>query len=184
MKKIILSLIFIALALITNAHIVSPLCWSQGKYSFNATQVPNGIATVKVYSNSNYTGLIETKSITVLTGQIVYDVNQSVRTTKVYVKVTWSDNYVNQNASGTNQCVVQSILGLEVIDAKNVGNSTIIHFRAESTTDNELITINLKLFNSEIKSYDILMWTTLNFNDIWEVTINNLTNQVLTVKKK
>lgn len=184
MKKTILLLILIVSTLITNAHNVHLLCWSQGKYSFNATQVPNGVATIKVYSNSNYTGLIETKTITVSGGQATYDVNQLVRTTKVYVKVTWSDNYVNQDASGTNQCAPLAILRLEVIDAKNIGNNTIIHFRAESTTDNETITINFTLPNSVIKSYDILMWSVLNFNDVWEVVIDNLTNKVLTIKKK
>ena len=184
MKRMILSLILVVSTLIVSAHTPVRLCWDAGKYKFSATSVPSGIATIKVYSNSNYTGLIQTKTITVVGNTAIYDVNQPVRTTIVYVKVTWSDGYVNNDPTGTNQCTTQAIVNLIVLDAKNVGNNTVINFSAESTTDNEQITLNVKLRNGEEKHYNILILEYLKPNDIWVVTINNLTSQVLTVKKK
>jgi hypothetical protein len=184
MKKTILSLILIISALVTNAHTPVGLCWDNGKYFFTATQVPSGVATIKVYSNSGYTGTpIETKTITVVGTTANYFVNQPVRTTKVYVKVTWSDAFVNQNPTGTNQCVVQAIITLEILSAKNIGDNTVVDFRAESTTANEQITLNFTLPNGDVKHYCFFILEILKPTDVWEVVVSNKTSQILTVKK-
>ena len=89
------------------AHVVENLCWNNGKFSFKATQLPNGAATVKVYTNSSYSGTpVQTFTLNVTGSQISYEVNQPDRTVIRYVKVTWSDGYKNYDATGTNQCVI------------------------------------------------------------------------------
>ncbi len=77
-----------------------------------------------------------------------------------------------------------AIKSLKVLSAKNVGNNTVINFSGESTNDADVVTLNVTLSNGKIKYYNVLLWDKLTPTDVWEVTINNLTNQVLTIKKK
>lgn len=182
MKRTLLMLLVLLSITAAHAHNITLLCWNNGTYSFNATQVPSGLATIRVYSNSNYTGLIETKTITVIGTQANYYVNQPVRTTKVYVKVTWSDNFVNQNPSGTNQCSTVPIR-FGPISAQNIENSTIITFQVESSEDANSITINYYMPDGTIKHFPIVFLDKLYIGDIWVITLNNETG-MYTVKKK
>lgn len=182
MKKTILALLFVLAASIAQAHTVNLLCWNNGKYSFNATQLPNGSATVKVYANSNYTNLIQSFNLNVTSGQITYEVNQPIRTVKVYVKVTWSDNFVNQNASGTNQCIITPIV-FGPIAAQNVENSTVVTFQVASTDDNNQIVLNFNMPDGTVKKYPITFWDKLVYGDVWVITVNNKTGSY-TIKRK
>lgn len=180
--KTIITLLLCLITIFASAHTVEKLCWNQGQYSFKATSVPTGIAVVKVYSNSNYTGLIQTINLNVVGSQITYSVNQPVRTTRVYVKVTWSDNVSNFDPSGTNQCSVVPII-FGKINAKNEGQNTIITFQAESDDTNNKLTVNYYMSDGTLKHYPIILWEKLYLKDTWIITINNITNKY-TIKKQ
>lgn len=182
MKKTILALMLLASTFIASAHNIERLCWNNGTYGFRATQIPNGSAVIKVYSNSNYTGLIQTINVNVTGGTLVYWVNQPVRTTKVYVKATWHDGYVNQDASGTVQCSTTPIL-FGPIGAQNVENTTVVTFQVESTDETNQVTITYNMPDGSVKKFPITFLDKLILGDIWAITINNKTGAYTITKK-
>jgi len=182
MKTTILALLLFISAFVSKAHSVEKLCWNNGQYSFKATSVPSGSAQVKVYSNSNYTNLIQSFTMAVSGNQITYWVDQPIRTTKVYVKVTWSDGLSNWDPSGTNQCTLTPII-FGKIEAKNIGDNTEVTFQVSSTDEDNKITLNFNMPDGTTKYYQILFWDKLIYGDIWIISVNNRTGKY-TIKKK
>lgn len=166
---------------IANAHKVYPMCWNLGQYYFNATGVATGTATVKVYSNSGYTNLIYSTTLNVTSSQINYHVNQPVRTTVVYVLVTWSDKKVSKNTTGTNQCITTPITFGNIM-AKNIGGDVIITFQAESDDDNNSVKFNITMSDNTIKEFNIPFKDKLLIKDIWVVIIN-VNSKLYKIKK-
>lgn len=114
MKKIILLITTFLSVFGAAAHDITNGCWnaSTQKYSFNCTNLPNGNASVKIVDANNnvVTGSgAYSATVNVTGGQITINVPQSVRTTKVRVRFTWSDGYVNLQYSGTNSCSVVAL---------------------------------------------------------------------------
>ncbi len=182
MKKTLLMLLVLLSVTVASAHNITLLCWNNGKYSFSASQIPQGSAIVQVYSNNNYTGLIQTINLNVTGNSIVYWVNQPTRTQRVYVKVTWHDNYINKNSSGTNQCTTTPIT-FGPIDAKIEDDNTVITFQVGSTDESNSIVVNYNMPDGSIKKFPIVFLEKLYIGDIWMIVINNKTGKY-TIKKK
>jgi len=109
MKKISLILIGVLLSLISIAHTISNNCWGNNQYSFNCTQLPNGIGTITIVDgNGNPTGEYS-GVVNVTNNSIVIYIPQPIRTTTKRVKFVWSDGYINFKISGTNQCSLVAI---------------------------------------------------------------------------
>lgn len=210
-KTLITSLVLLLAFTNSKAHTLNNVSWCGGSFTINATVGSgNGKIEVTVYTNSSMTtpisqlgGVPPNYTITYFlnsNGAKTFTVPQPIRTIPVYVKVKWFKKqgsiYVidpwSNNNSATNFTLTGTNLGtgctlaiktLEIIDAKNIKNTTIIYFRAESDTDNETLTINYIMPDQTIKSIKILFWTMLKPEDTWEVIIDNVTNKVISVKK-
>lgn len=197
----------------TSAHTLTRQGWCGGFYTIDATiGAHNGKIEVTVYTNSSMTtpisqtgGVPPTYTITYLldgNGKKTFTVPQAIKTVPVYVRVKWFKpngsggytldtgwgdgtgiNYKTTNSTTLSGCVALAIKTLEIVDAKKDGNNTIVIFRGESTTDNEIVTLNFTLPDGTIKHISILFWAKLEPTDLWEVKVNNITNAVITVKK-
>jgi len=211
LKTMITSLVLL-LAFTADAHTLTRKGWCSNRYHIDATiGSPNGKIEVTVYTNSGMGtiipqlgGISPNYTITYTldaSGKSSFTVPQININTTVYVRVKWfkpsGSGYVldNWNGSGINAittnnsllpgCTTLAIKTLEIVDAKNVNNTTIIHFKAESDTDNETLTINYIMPDQTLKSIKIVFWTMLKPEDTWEVIIDNLTNnKVISVKNK
>ena len=124
-----------------------------------------------------------------------FTVPQTNRNASVYVKVDWYnsngtidnssvDKSITTNNSLLSGCTTLAIKTLEIIDAKNVDNTTVIQFKAESDSNNEILVINYIMPDQTVRSIKVLFWTMLKPEDTWEIIINNITNKVISVKNK
>lgn len=159
---------------VSKGHNIANLCWSQGKYSFQATQIPNGNATFKVYDLSG--NFIYQFNKTVTGGSLVYEVNQPIRTTKVTVKVTWSDGYVNTNTSGTNQCVATPIY-FSKIEGKNVGNIMQVDFTVNTVDGSPTFILNARYNTGEMKEFHLEFPKDIKSGDVVRVVLDYTTNK-------
>lgn len=183
MKQLMLTLLISISVLSTKAHNIEKICWNQGQYGFRATQVPSGTATIKVYTNSNYSGTpSQTFNVQVTGNSIVYYVNQPLKNTKVYVKVTWSDNYVNKDPSGTNQCISTPIVYGD-IKARNIDNYTEITFQMLYTESVTSMSLQFQLLKGENKEFTINFPSQVFFGDVYVILFNNITGTYTITKK-
>lgn len=212
-KTLIASIVLLLSFTNSKAHTLTKVSWCGGSFTINATiGSPDGKIEVTVYTNSSMTtvvpqigGIAPNYTITYTlnsNGAKTFTVPQSSINTVVYVKVKWfkkqGNTYVidpwsgnssatNYTLTGTNLsigCTTLAVRSIKIIDAINIKNTTIIHFKAESDTDNEILTINYIMPDQSSKSIKIVFWTMLKLEDTWEVIIDNVTNKVISVKNK
>jgi len=185
------------MSLTSIAHTLTMQCWNtNGTYNVSATLGShNGKIEVTTYTNASMSTIVPGGNTHTYflnsSGSVNFTVPQPSQNTPVYVYVKWfkpdgnggylPDNWNNGNPTSgkyTTTCLALAIKTLEIISAKNVKNTTIIMFKGESTTDNEQIVLNFTMPDGTMKYVTVLFWTKLNPEDIWEVTIDNVSKSI------
>lgn len=210
LRTLIASLVLLLAFTKADAHYLDLKGWCGGTYTILARQGNSGGSIkVTVYTTLNGTIIPQTGGIPpnyTITYPLInaggtngwsrtFTVPQVNRNVSVYVKVEWYnsngtiDNTAVDKSKTTDNsllpgCTALAIKTLEILDAKNVKNTTIIHFRGESDTDNETLTINYVMPDQSTKSIKVVFWTMLKPEDVWEVVIDNVTNKIISVKNK
>ena len=173
----------VLITIIASAHTITKIHWCGGQYTLKAQSIPNGLATVKVYSTNSYSGTpLQTFTINVSSDPTFFNVNQPLRTTKVYVKITWSDNYVNKVESGTNACSTLPIVfgNIKASVNKNFIN---IEFKLLDSEPIRDAFITLRDYKNEATRIDFIFPTLPLAGDTWLLTVNKLNNSYIIVKK-
>ena len=184
-----LTLFMLSLTSTASRHI-NLNCWNlNGTYNILVTGGSNnGKIEVTTYTNSSKTVIVPGGNMQTYilnsSGSVSFTVPQPLQNTPVYVYIKWyklSDGeYEEEDCSGkyTSTCLALAIKTLEILDAKNVKNTTVITFRGESTTDNEQIILNFTMPDGTTRRITLLFWTKLEPQDIWEATIDNVLKTV------
>lgn len=210
LKTLILSISILFAFMSAEAHYLDLKGWCGGTYTILARQGNSGGSIkVTVYTSNGGTiipqvgGTPPSYTITYHLSNAggsngwskTFTVPQPNRNVSVFVKVDWYnsngsfDNTSVDRSKTTNNsilpgCTSLAIKSISIVEAKNVKNTTIIKFKAESDTDNETLTVNYIMPDQTTKSISITFWTMLKPEDTWEVVIDNVTNKVISVKNK
>lgn len=131
---------------------LTPICWNNGLFTFSASDVATGTATVTLIdaTGNPITGIgAYSATITVINSSLLFTVPQPVRTTVVRVKVVWHNNKVNTEYTTTKTCTNLPVK-LYDINANRAGDSITLSF----TSDDE---INVGYYKVSV-SFDGINW--------------------------
>lgn len=179
MKKLIIMSLMLISMMAVQAHTLTKQCWNSGTYDIAAAYGDgNGKIEVTVYSNSNMNTVVQAKRTFNLSssGTVNFTVNQSSRTSPVFVYVRWfqknsngtysavswnsGQGYPNSYSSvstGTNQCSVVPVGRFTNIYAQRLsGNTFKVFFDVNEDLDTDRFIIRISTDAKKFKDRAII----------------------------